>query len=101
MGQISLIVTSRVHQRDAPGTLDERQIAYRHPSPDLASMLSKANAHVRVTIRLGGFLELSVGDTGAIWRAHNPEKRHEFDRLFDLLRSKPDVEMRFLCDLTT
>jgi hypothetical protein len=100
MGQISLVVTSKVHQRDAPGTLDERQIAYRSASADLAPTLTKASADGRVTIRLGGFLELSVGDTGAIWRAHNPEKRHEFDRLFDLLHSRPDVEMRFLCELT-
>ena len=99
MGQISLVVTSRVHQRDAPGTLDERQIAYRSASADIAPTLAKANADGRVPIRLGGFADLSVGDTGAIWRAHNREKKHEFDTLFDLLRSRPDVEMRFLCEL--
>jgi hypothetical protein len=99
MGEINLVVTSRVQQRDASVTLEERQIAYRSPSADIAPVLGKANANSRVTIRLGGFLDLSVGDTGAIWRAHNNDKRQEFDRLFDLLRSRPDVEMRFLCEL--
>jgi hypothetical protein len=74
MGQISLVVTSRVHQRDAPGTLDERQVAYRSPSADIAPLLTKANAGGRITIRLGGFLELSVGDTGAIWAGPQPRE---------------------------
>jgi hypothetical protein len=99
MGEISLVVTSKVRQRDTSETAGERQIAYRSPSPEIAPTLTKANANRRVTIRLGGFLDLSVGDTGAIWRAHNPEKRDEFDKLFELLRSRPDVEMRFLCEL--
>ena len=100
MGQLTLVVTSRVNQRDTPGTLGERQIAYRSASEDIAPTLAKANADARVPIRLGGFLDLSVGDTGAIWRAHNLANQQEFDNLFDLLRSRPGVEMRFLCELT-
>lgn len=101
MGQISLVVTNRVHHRDAPATVDERQIAFRSPSSDIAPALGRATSDGRVTLQLGGFLDLSVGDTGAIWRAHNREKQPEFDKLFALLRSRPDVEMRFLCEITT
>lgn len=95
MAQISLVVTRAVERSE----VDQRQIAYRSPSTDIAPSLQAANRKTRVTIRLGGFLDLVVGDTGAIWRAHNSHQNQAFDKLFDLLRSRPDVEMRFLCDV--
>lgn len=99
MGQISLVVTSKVLQRDAPGRLGERQIAFRHASPDLAHRLEAANASNQLAIRLGGSATLIVGDTGAIWRSHNRGQDELVDALFALLSRRPDSEMRFLCDL--
>ena len=99
MTQITLLVTRAVKERDVPERIKERQIAYRSPSADIAPSLKTANAERRIPIRLGGFVDLAVGDTGAIWRSHNVGQDQAFDKLFDLLSSRPEIEMRFLCEV--
>ena len=100
MGQISLLVTSRVLERDSPERLNERQIAYRSPSEDLKAALGTASSTNRMAIDLGEFVTLVVGDTSAVWRSHNVDRARAFDAFFGLLSQRPDREMRVLCDMT-
>ena len=97
MSEISLIVTRAVSVRS--DLLSQRQIAYREPSDDIGRELEKADRDHRLTLSLGGFLQLHVGDTGAIWRSHNADCEAAFDALFDLLSLRPDMPMRFACEL--
>ncbi len=97
MSEISLVVTKGVSERCH--LVNQRQIAYRDPSDDIRSDLEKADGANRLTLTLGGFVRLQVGDTGAIWRSHNPNREAIFDALFDLLNQRPDIPMRFVCEL--
>ena len=96
MGELGLVVTRRVLEHVARGAGDQKQIAVRGASAELAGRLRQVNARQRNTLRLGGCIELVVGDPGAIWRAHQAgEMAADFDSLFELLSRRPDVEMRF------
>jgi len=94
---ISLSVTQKVLSHVARGNSGEKQIAIRGMSPELRDRLNLANAKNHVTIELGSAVRLTVGDTGAIWRAHNSPYAEDFDLLFQLLSRRPDVNMGFLC----
>ena len=99
VAEISLTVTSGVLAHAGAGRESQRQIAYTQPSPDVAAALRAASASNRVRIRLGGRVILTVGDTGAIWRAHNADAAKAFDALFTLLAEYPSQPMRFACEI--
>ncbi len=94
---ISLAVTQKVLDHASRGKAGEKQMAIRNMSPELRTRLSLANAKNHVSIELGNAVQLTVGDTGAIWRAHNGASAEDFDLLFQLLARRPDVSMEFLC----
>lgn len=94
---ISLSVTQKVLSHVARDNSGEKQIAIRGVSPELRDRLKLANAKNHVTIVLGNAVLLIVGDTGAIWRAHNNTYAEDFDLLFELLSRRPDANMEFLC----
>ena len=99
MAEISLTVTKGVLAHAGAGRESQRQIAYTQASSDVDAALRGASASSRVRIRLGGLVILTVGDTGAIWRAHNADAAVAFDALFTLLAEYPSQPMRFVCDI--
>ncbi len=96
METLKLKVTSKVINQAAraPG---QQQIAISSPTGLLAVSISEANKKNRFRIRLADALTLQLGDTGAIWRAHNIEHEQDFDSLFDFLSGYPDKEFEFVC----
>ena len=56
-----------------------------------------ATAREPVTLRLGGRVSVTVGDSGAIWRVHQ-HARADFDSLFEILARQPDTDMEFVCE---
>jgi hypothetical protein len=99
MPEISLYVTRGVVEHSTVTAADQRQIAYREASADIAERLRAANRDHRVVLQLGDLVLLTVGDTSAIWRSHNKERAADFDALFEMLARYPDRPMRFLCEL--
>ena len=97
MGEVGLVVTRRVLEHVGRGAGDQKQIAVRGASAEIAGRLREVTARQRITLRLGGCVELVVGDPGAIWRAHQAgEMAADFDSLFELLSRRPDVEMQLV-----
>jgi hypothetical protein len=96
--QISLVVTQREldHSIHDPS---QRQIAMRSPSADIQKALTGLSLKNRLHITLGGFLTLDVADPGAIWLAHNAKHADAFQALFDFLATRPDREIRLLCEI--
>ena len=72
MNTISLTVTKGVIDHLGSGDRAQRQLAIRHVSDQFRSALT-AQEDNPVYICLGGYLNLAVGDTGAIWRTHDAE----------------------------
>jgi hypothetical protein len=99
VAEILLTVTSGVLAHAGAGRESQRQIAYTQPSSEVAVALRAATASSRVRVRLGGLVILAVGDTGAIWRAHNADAAAAFDALFTLLAEYPSQPMRFVCEI--
>jgi hypothetical protein len=99
MTEISLVVT-RAEVAHAETHPKERQIAIRSPSPDVQRALGALSSTNRMHLRLGDFVTLDAADPGAVWLAHNDHHRQAFEALYALLATKPDREMRFLCDLS-
>lgn len=99
MAEISLVVTQAVLDHVSGGNESQSQIALRSPSQEIKSIVSQLNAQNRKTLVLGGRIKLVVGDTGAIWLAHNLEYRNDFMSLFSMLARRPGQEMRFLCEI--
>jgi hypothetical protein len=99
MSEITLVVTSE--ERDhAAANPKEKQIAFRSASADIEPNLRGLSLANRVHLNLGGFLTLDVADPGAIWLAHNEKHSDAFLALFDFLKTRPDREMRFFCEVT-
>jgi len=99
VAQISLVVTQAVLDHISGGNESQRQIALRSASAEIKSIVSQLNARNRKTIVLGGYVRLVVGDTGAIWLAHNSHYVDDFISLFTILSRRPGEEMRFLCEI--
>ena len=96
METIKLKVTSKVlAQLERAG--NQQQIAMSEPTGSLAIAIGKCSKSNRLKMRFGGSLSLEVGDTGAIWRAHNDCHKSNFDRLFKFLSEQPDIEFTFVC----
>jgi hypothetical protein len=98
MPEISLVVT-RPEFDHAAGNPKEKQIALRSPSEDIAPSLRDLSLKKRAHLKLGGFLTLDVADPGAIWLAHNDKHSEAFESLWAFLATRPDREMRFLCEV--
>ena len=100
MPEITLVVTQPVVNYVLQGHPGEKQIAIRSPTPDIAPMIGQLTRNNRMTLRLGGCIDLILGDTGAIHRAHNGGQHvQDFEALYDLLERRLDYEMRFLCEI--
>ena len=97
MSTISLAVTQRVLNAVNSGQEGQRQLAMRRPSSEIESLIRGATAREPVTLRLGGRVSVTVGDSGAIWRVHQHD-RADFDSLFEILARQPDTDMEFVCE---
>jgi hypothetical protein len=99
MPEISLVVSQNVIEHVKTTDRNEKQIALRSATPDIRDALGQAKKDNRVNLRLGGCVTFSVGDPAAIHHSHNQSHIEDFDSLYDLLARRPDVEMRFLCEI--
>jgi hypothetical protein len=99
VSEITLVVTLRELEH-AQGNPKEKQIAMRSPSDDIAAALRGLGLRSRAHLSLGGFLTLDVVDPGAIWLAHNDKHSEAFAALWVFLATRPDREMRFLCEVS-
>jgi len=99
MSEITLVVTQGVVDHVLPDHPKEKQIAIRSPTQDIAPTIGKLTRTNQKTLRLGGCIDLVLGDPGAIHRAHNDQKFRDFEALYNLLERRPNHEMRFLCEV--
>lgn len=97
MPHITLCVTPRVLAQVNGGNPAQRQLAIRGASAQLANLIATANAANQVQIDVNGHFALSVGDTGAIWGAHQPpgQKADDFRDLFSLLSRRSGTDVTF------
>ncbi|MGA3324033.1 MAG: hypothetical protein ABSF45_06135 [Terriglobia bacterium] len=97
MAYITLAVTRPVIQEVNAGKSYQRQIAIQDASPELRAVIDSATAGNQVTVVVNDEFELSVGDTGAIWGAHQRPglQIEDFTSLFDLLARRPDRPVKF------
>lgn len=95
MESIKLKVTSNVLFQIQKSN-NQEQIAINSPTGSFAPLLAQANKHNKINVILAGVLKLDIGDTSAIWRAHNSMNEADFDALFNLLSKYPDKEFEFL-----
>lgn len=96
MGKICLKVTAKVIEH-SKGSINQRQIALTKPSESIVNVIKGCSKNNKVNIEFAGAFELTVGDTGAIWRSHNDENLEHFDGLYELLCLSPDKEFMFFC----
>ncbi|MFN3653584.1 MAG: hypothetical protein ACK47B_28735 [Armatimonadota bacterium] len=100
MSTVTLVVTQAVVNHAQAGNLNQRQIAIRNPSPEVRAALSHASAGNRLQLSLGGYVDLVVGDPGAIWLSHQREKE-DFELLYELLARRPNTGMEFTCEIVS
>lgn len=95
---ISLAVTERVIRQIEKGNEYQRQLAIKDASPDLRDILDTANASNKISVAICGVVELIVGDTNAIWEAHQENKlqAEDFSDLFSLLSRRKDEPIKFI-----
>ena len=98
MESIKLKVTSKVIDQSLKAK-NQEQIAITSPTGSLASAIAEANKKNRIRLILGDAISLQLGDTGAIWRAHNPANEEDFDALFQFLSKFPNTEIEFVCSV--
>lgn len=89
METVKLKVTSRVINQ-TQNAQNQEQIAITEPSGPLASVIAAANSENRINVIFASALSLVLGDTGAIWRAHNRGNEDAFDGLFEFVYSIAD-----------
>lgn len=92
MNTIKLKVTN-----STPANL--QQIVYSQATGPIEMALARATTKNKITIKLAGNIELKVGDTGAITRAHNEGNEATFDSLYQLLATHVDKEFDFTCSI--
>ena len=94
---MTLAVSPRVILQVSQGHEYQKQLAIRGASCDLLALIEKANKRNRVTITVCGAFELEVGDTGAIWGAHQTRdiQMKDFANLYSLLATRPDIPVTF------
>jgi hypothetical protein len=99
MPHITLTVTDRVIQQVQAGRHFQRQLAVQGASPDLRALIDTATGDNRVLVAIGGGeLELSVGDTSAIWASHQAQgpQADGFAKLYERLARRPNVPVTFI-----
>jgi hypothetical protein len=94
MAYIKLKVTSKV-LKQSEAAENQEKIAITEVSGVLAEPISEANKRSSVSLTIARLLRLNIGDTHAIWKAHNTHHRVEFDSLFNFLAKHPDEEFKF------
>lgn len=99
MAEISLVVTSKVLNWVGNIRRNQRQIAMKHPSADIADEIASLKRSNCRRLILDGGTSLVICDTSAIWPSHNSENIDEFDALFDSLARTPDRPVTFSCEL--
>ena len=100
MAYITLVVSEAViKQADRSGQKNQRQIAIVDASPELRRSFDTASRENQIQILLCGAFRLTVGDTYAIWAAHQtPGIQYEdFDSIYDLLVRDHDEHVKFAC----
>jgi hypothetical protein len=101
MESLKLRVTRNVlAQTQKAKNQEQIAIRYTDQTGSLASSLPTAWKDNCIDITIAGAMTLAFCDTSAIWRAHNPGKKKEFDALFEFLSRFPDQEFEFVCALT-
>lgn len=95
MNLISVKVSTKVlaHIRSSISH-NQEQIALIVVSGDLSCIIDTISKSRKVQLMMAGQLVVTLGDTSAIWRAHQ-EDTVDFDILFKMLSSKPDEEFVF------
>jgi len=97
MESLKLKVSSKVlAQTQRAG--NQEQIAITDPTEALAPIIAQASKKNRICLLLAGALTLYLGDTSAIWRAHNTQNETAFDALFEFLSKFPDQTFEFVCE---
>lgn len=96
METVILKVTSRVITQSTKAS-NQEQIAITNMSGNLSEIIGNATKLNKITIKIAGVLTLEVGDTNAIWKAHNINYEQEFESLFEFLSKYPDREFEFIC----
>lgn len=97
MEYIELKVTSKVIQQTAVSNAQE-QITIVRVQDHLKPLFGDLNKKHRQKIRIGSVLELDVGDTHAIWGAHNGSS-DDFKNLYSFLSGYPDKTFCFALEL--
>jgi hypothetical protein len=97
MPYITLCVTPNVLAQVNGGNAFQRQMAIRGASAQLAALIATANAANRVLIDVNDQFTLAVGDTTAIWGAHQApgQQSDDFRDLFSLLSRRAGTEITF------
>ena len=72
MESLKLKVTSKVLTQSQKA-VNQEQIAIADPTDALAPLIAQANKLNRICLIFAGILPLYLGDTSAIWRAHNSQ----------------------------
>ncbi|MGF1839639.1 hypothetical protein [Vibrio atlanticus] len=95
MTLISVKVSSKALEHIRSSTSkNQEQMALKVISGDLFHIVDTINKSRKVQLTMADQLALTLGDTSAIWRAHQ-EDATDFDILFNMLSSKPDKEFVF------
>lgn len=94
---LKLKVTSKVLAQSQKA-FNQEQIAITDPTEALAPIIAQASKQNRICLVFAGALTLYIGDTSAIWRAHNCQNEAVFDALFEFLSKFPDQAFEFVCE---
>jgi len=97
MTHIRLAVTAAVIQQVNNAGQNQRQIAIQGASSELLAQINGASRSNRIPIPINGEFALIVGDTGAIWYAHQVTdiQKADFSSLYELLARRPDRPVQF------
>jgi len=96
MDYVTLTVTQPVFQAVQAGQASQRQIAVQAASPSVLAIIAPANASNLIDLKVGGSIALRVGDTRAVWAAHQtPATQPDFDDLYALLSRRVGVGVTF------
>lgn len=102
MAEIGLRVTQKELDHVARVGKSQRQVGISSVSDDIAPRIrGRQKGQPRELLRLGGCIELVLGDTSAIWASHNSTRLREFDALYGFLSKFPDREVRFPCEMVS